>query len=334
MHLTSVGRSTYLFPVSTSQQRYGFFAVTKDRGQEFLPEDVELLGISMASHLAVALECAVARDSAERYQRQVAKERDRLKLLLEINNHIVSKLDVNDLFQSASASIRSYFHNDSTRFWLLDKQSNQLERVFVDFPDAEGSRRRRRGSNSAVLILPSCVPRVPELWSSEQIEKLPASLVEPLKAESIISMAVVPLATANGPLGVITLGSRRPSSYRSRRPGPAVADQHANRPGGRKRSGVRARLRPPGTAYNEERLYLESEISSEYNFEDIIGKSATFQRVLEQVSIVAPTDSTVVAARRDRNGKGTDRTSNSQSQFQAPAHIRENELRGHPVGAT
>ena len=75
----SVGRTTYLFPVSTSQQQYGFFAVTKDRGQQFLAEDVELLG-SLASHLAVALECAVARDNAERYQQQVAKERDRLKL--------------------------------------------------------------------------------------------------------------------------------------------------------------------------------------------------------------------------------------------------------------
>ena len=167
----SVGRSTYLFPVSTSQQRYGFFAVTKDRGQEFLPGDVELL-YSMASHLAVALECAVARDSAERYQRQVAKERDRLKLLLEINNHIVSKLDVNDLFQSASASIRNYFHNDSTRFWLLNKQSNQLECVFVDFPRSKGPEEKMTlgGSDFAKLR-----PRVPELWSTEDIQKLPAA---------------------------------------------------------------------------------------------------------------------------------------------------------------
>ena len=32
----SVGRSTYVFPVSTSQERYGLLVVTKDRGQEFL----------------------------------------------------------------------------------------------------------------------------------------------------------------------------------------------------------------------------------------------------------------------------------------------------------
>jgi GAF domain-containing protein len=61
-----VGRSTYLFPVSTSQKRYGLLAVTKQHGQEFLPEDVELLR-SLASHVAVALECALARDRAEQY---------------------------------------------------------------------------------------------------------------------------------------------------------------------------------------------------------------------------------------------------------------------------
>ncbi len=62
----SVGRSTYVFPVSIAQERYGILVVTKDRGQEFSPEDVELL-TSLASHVAVALECASARDSAERY---------------------------------------------------------------------------------------------------------------------------------------------------------------------------------------------------------------------------------------------------------------------------
>ena len=39
----------------------------------------------------------------------------------------------------------------------------------------------------------------------------------------------------------------------------------------------------------EERLYLESEIDSEYSFEDIVGKSAALRKVLDQVAIVAPT---------------------------------------------
>src|SRR5208337_741761 len=88
-----VGRSTYLFPVSTSQKRYGILSTPKLQGQQFAPEEVEMLR-SLASHVAVALECALARDSVELYRRQAEEQRDRLKLLLEINNHIVAKLEV------------------------------------------------------------------------------------------------------------------------------------------------------------------------------------------------------------------------------------------------
>ncbi len=339
----SVGRSTYLFPVSTSQQRYGFFAVTKDRGQEFLPEDVELL-YSMASHLAVALECAVARDNAESYQRQVAKERDRLKLLLEINNHIVSKLDVNDLFQSASASIRSYFHNDSTRFWLLNKQSNQLECVFVDFPSSKGfigpeEKPTLGGSDFARLR-----PRVPELWSTEDIQKLPAPLVESLRAESVVSMAVVPLVTANGPLGVITLGSYRPNGY-SQEDLDLMAQLSTQIALAVENAVAYGRVAAARDRLDEERLYLESEISSEYNFEDIIGKSASFQGVLEQVSIVAPTDSTVLLHGETGTGKELiaraihnlssrrNRTFVRMNCAAIPSGLLESELFGHEKGA-
>src|SRR5215467_13725047 len=96
----SVDRSTYLFPVSTSQKRYGILALTKDRGQEFHPEDVKLMH-SLASHVAVALECALARDRAEQYQYELAGEWDRLRLVLEINNH-VARLDMNDVLRSAA----------------------------------------------------------------------------------------------------------------------------------------------------------------------------------------------------------------------------------------
>jgi transcriptional regulator with GAF, ATPase, and Fis domain len=53
----------------------------------------------------------------------------------------------------------------------------------------------------------------------------------------------------------------------------------------------------------EERLYLESEIRSEYNFEDIVGKSAALRKVLDQVTIVAPTASTVLL--HGETGTGT-----------------------------
>ncbi|MCP9448382.1 MAG: Fis family transcriptional regulator, partial [Nitrospira sp.] len=44
----------------------------------------------------------------------------------------------------------------------------------------------------------------------------------------------------------------------------------------------------------KEKLYLEDEIQLDYNFEKIIGESSALKRVLKQVEIVAPTDSTVL----------------------------------------
>src|SRR5215470_18093790 len=170
----SVGRSTYVFPVSTSQQRYGILVVTKDRGQEFVPEDVELLR-SLASHVAVALECALARDCAEQYQRQLANERDRLRLLLEINNHLVSKLDISDVFRSASASIRSYFGNDFAGFWVLAKGSHQLQSVVVDFPGAKGLLAEVGPTDLTDTEYERLLSRQGEIWSIDETEKIPVS---------------------------------------------------------------------------------------------------------------------------------------------------------------
>jgi len=339
----SVGRTTYLFPVSASQQRYGMFAVTKQRGEEWLPEDVELLH-SLASHLAVALECAVARDSAERYQRQVAKERDRLKLLLEINNYIVSKLDINDLFRSASASIRNYFHNDFTGFWLLDKQSNQLEQVALDSPSAKSLVAAVDRSDLNRADYANLSSRNPQLWSIEEIEKLPATIVANLKAESIISMAVAPLLTANGPLGAITMGSRRANSFRQEdldllsQVSTQIALAVENAVAYGRLAAARDRL-------EDERLYLESEISAEYNFEDIVGKSSALRQVLKQIEIVAPTDSTVLLHGETGTGKELIARAVHSLSFRKsrtfvrlncaaiPSGLVESELFGHEKGA-
>ena len=53
----------------------------------------------------------------------------------------------------------------------------------------------------------------------------------------------------------------------------------------------------------DQQLHLETEISSEHCFEDIVGKSPALQKVLDQVAIVAPTDSTVLLHGETGTGK-------------------------------
>ena len=92
-------------------------------------------------------------------------------------------------------------------------------------------------------------------------------------------------------------------------------------------------------------MYLESEIRSEYNFEDIVGKSAALRKVLDQVAIVAPTGSTVLLHGETGTGKELfaraihnisprrERTFVRLNCAAIPSGLVESELFGHEKGA-
>jgi formate hydrogenlyase transcriptional activator len=339
----SVGRATYVFPLFTAQQRYGILVVTKERGREFVPEDVELLR-SLASHVAVALECALARDCAEQYQRELATERDRLRLLLEINNHVVSKLEIDDLFRSASTSIRSYFGNHLTGFWLLERNSKHLQSVVLDFPDSKGLLAEIGSTDLTEIEYEKLRTRRAEIWSNSEIEKIPASIALSLRAESITSVAVAPLVTASGPLGVLAIGSRKLDAF-GQEDLDLLSQISVQISLALDNALAYGRLNASAARLEEERLYLESEIRAEHNFEDIVGKSAALRKVLDQVAIVAPTGSTVLLHGETGTGKELlaraihnlsprrERTFVRLNCAAIPSGLVESELFGHERGA-
>ncbi len=205
------GRSAYLFPVSTAQKRYGILSTPKLQGQQFAPEDVEMLS-ALACHVAVALECALARDTAEVYHREVVKQRDRLSLLLEINNHIVSKLEAEELFQAVAGSMREHLGNDLTSLWLFNKQTDCFERKFLDFPSGKGFLEKVVVAEPNKLWNEWARFRTPQFYSPTGAD-IPPSLREASRAESLLSAVLVPLLGANGPLGLLTMCSRRANGF-------------------------------------------------------------------------------------------------------------------------
>jgi formate hydrogenlyase transcriptional activator len=102
---------------------------------------------------------------------------------------------------------------------------------------------------------------------------------------------------------------------------------------------------PSWGGFEDQDLYLGSENTSEHCFEGIIGKSPAIRKVLEQVRIVAPTDSTVLLHGETGTGKELiaraihNLSSRRQRAFvrmncaAIPSGLLESEMFGHEKGA-
>lgn len=336
-------QSGYIFPISTPRNKLGVLAFATIKKGTFSPGDVELMR-STAEHVSIALESALATDAAESYQRELARERDRLSLLLEINNHIVAKLNVNELFCAAGASIRKHFADDFSSFWLFDEHTNRLRCVFMDFPEKSDFLRDMAVAEVSHENRDEIGARRPRIFSTSELSRTYPNFADALEAESIAVILRAPLVARTGPIGVMILGSKRENSF-------AEADLRLLRQIGDQiglaldnaltygcLSASRDRL-------EEERVYLQSEINSEYSFEDIIGKSEALQKVLRRVSIVGPTDSTVLLHGETGTGKEliaraihnlSSRRSRTFVRLNCaaiPSGLVESELFGHEKGA-
>jgi|SRR5664280_1897436 formate hydrogenlyase transcriptional activator len=335
--------SAYMVPISTPRRKLGALCFGRREEGEVGAGEIALME-AVASHIGAALESAMASDAAGSYQRQLLAERDRWKLLLDINNHVTAFLDVRALFRAACSSLREYFNNDFAAIWLIDKDQNRLQAVALDFPTSHGFLDDMTLPELTADDIHRMRTRQPELWTRAEIQLLPAPVRDAFLAEGTESIVITALRAANRPLGVITLGSKRPDHFRpddldlmgqiTTQISLALDNALAYE-----------RLNASRDQIEEERLYLESEIRAEYNFEDIVGKSAALRKVLQQIEIVAPTDSTVLLHGETGTGKELiARAIHSHSTRQnrtfvrlncaaIPAGLVESELFGHEKGA-
>ena len=312
-------RSLYALPLSTAHRQLGSLTFASHLDDAYSTEDQQFLSL-------VADKIALAMDDARAHQR--------LRLLLDITNRMVTKLELRDLLREIVASIR---------------QCMQCDKVGVALPDPEDGELRRYVSDHAGYEEMS-VGSVPE--RSRIVFRTGKPLIatrEELAAEfegaiGLNSLCVYPLIMRERVLGVFGLESSRENAFTKDDLTflGQVADQIAIAVENALAYGQISELKDK---LAQENVYLESEIRSELHFEDIVGNSELLRRVLREVETVAPADSTVLIYGETGTGKEliaravhnlSSRKSNPFVKLNCaaiPTGLIESELFGHEKGA-
>src|SRR2546422_628057 len=294
-------RSVCMVPLTTAMRRLGAMGVGSTQLGAYTESDVEFL-LLVARQVAVAVDNALNYQDARSYQQQLGRERDRLRLLLEINNALMASLDLRELFAATSRSLRRVIHHDYTSLALIDAETNQLRLHALDFPQGRGFVQEEmvgplEGSPPAKAV----ASRQPVVFRSADCEQARQSeMARRHLAEGLKSACFIPLINRDRVLGTLNVGSLREDAFTEDDVDllAQVANQIAIAVGNALAFGQIAELK---AKLAEEKLYLEDEIRTEHDFEEIVGESEALRRVLKKVETVAATDSTVLI----QGGTGT-----------------------------
>ena len=339
-------QSYCVVPLTTALRRLGAMGFGSLQKRAYLATEVSFMQ-DVAKQIAVAVDNVLHDESARLAQQQLARERDRFQLLLEVNNAVVSHLDMDAVFASVSASLQRVIQHDGCSLLLYEPETGQYRCHVLRVSKNESFVEEGRADKS--MKSPGCIAistKAPAVFSEQNLKDLAAEskIAQHLLAEGVKSFCSIPLLSHDRVLGTLNVGRLREDAFSTEEV--EMLSQVAQQIAIAVENGLAYRqIAELKEKLNEEKLYLEDEIRTEHNFEEIVGDSAALKNVLKQVQIVAPTDSTVLIQGETGTGKELiARAIHNLSSRRArtfvklncaaiPTGLLESELFGHEKGA-
>jgi formate hydrogenlyase transcriptional activator len=296
-------RSVWSRPLFSSEGKaLGTFSINYGEPRNPGANDLQL--IENASHITgIAIERHMKEEALQR-------ERDRLRLLLEITNSLTSRLDLRQVVDALSANLFSVMHCDVSALLLPDSESGTLRVTILHNPDARGP--FREGSlvpmNSSISGQVLRTAKSVRIDCFEQVRKDPEIygnpdgqlLYERVMEEGLRTGCYLPLIGRDRVVGVLMLSRRSDSVFAQddvillEQVACQVAIAVENTLEYEKATKDRDKE-------TKQRLYLEEEIRAEFG--EIVGESPALKTALSLVSVVAPTDSSVLILGETGTGK-------------------------------
>src|SRR5262249_51369395 len=121
---------------TTALRRLGSMGFGSQHKRTYLDAEIEFMQ-HVARQVAVAVDNVLHDEAAQAAQAQLTNERDRMRLLLEVNNAVVSHLDLEDLFPAVSACLRRVIHHDGSALVLFDEASGRFRVHVLHFRNNE-----------------------------------------------------------------------------------------------------------------------------------------------------------------------------------------------------
>jgi formate hydrogenlyase transcriptional activator len=333
--LRGCGFSTYfLLPLITAQRKLGVLGIGSARPSAYETADLQLIE-SVAAWMALAVENELSRET-------LSKVKQRLQAPLTVNAVMNTHTDLGTLLPALGESIRGIAHFDYGSVALREGATLHMYPLALSFAQEviglETLALHEAPMGTAILEGETKFFK----FSDFAITDSPFAR-RGLQA-GLQSFCCIPLKSARAVLGTLNLGSTREQSMDAddlsilaqiaSQLAASIENVRVNQEGKELKNKLR-----------QEKLYLEDEIRTELNFEEIIGDDPEILKVLNQVKTVAPTDATVLILGETGTGKELiaravhrmserrDRTFIKLNCAAIPTGLLESELFGHEKGA-